>query len=189
MAILKIARMGHPVLARRAEPVPDPTAPEIRALLQDMVETMLDAPGVGLAAPQVYVPLRIVVFRISQDRDQGEGAARVPDGLNVLINPFIVPLDGEMAEDWEGCLSVPGMTGKVPRYARIRYSALDHNGTRIERMAEGYHARVVQHECDHLDGILYPMRMRDLSTFGFVEEVRRRLAETDAREAATIGED
>jgi peptide deformylase len=183
MAILRIARMGHPVLARKADPVPDPTAPEIRRLLQDMVDTMVDAPGIGLAAPQVHVPLRVVIFHVPRERDQGAGAAGVPEGLNVLINPVVEPISEERALDWEGCLSLPGMTGRVPRFTRIRYQAVDHEGRRIERTAEGFHARVVQHECDHLDGILYPMRMTDLSTFGFAEEMRRGGAEVGEVEA------
>lgn len=176
MAILKIARMGHPVLNRVADPVEDPTAPEIRTLLQDMLDTMIDAPGIGLAAPQVHVPLRVVIFHVPRERnDAAEGPAAVPEGLNVLINPKIEPLSSEKEEDWEGCLSVPGMTGRVPRYTKIRYTAVDHEDNRIDRVAEGFHARVVQHECDHLDGMLYPRRMTDLSSFGFNEEIRRAL--------------
>jgi peptide deformylase len=175
LAILKIARMGHPVLARPAEPVADPTAPEIRALVQDMAETMRDAPGIGLAAPQVHVPLRVVIFDVPPARGEAdtEGPARAPEGLNILVNPVIEPLGETMEEDWEGCLSVPGMTGRVPRFARIRYSAVDLDGRSFAREAAGFHARVVQHECDHLDGIVYPMRMRDLASFGFVEEIRK----------------
>lgn len=175
MAILKIARMGHPILAVPARPVENPAAPEIRALVRDMAETMRDAPGIGLAAPQVHVPLRIVVFQVPADRGDGaeEDPARVPDGLHVLINPTIEPLGEEMEEDWEGCLSVPGMTGRVPRLVRIRYAGFDVEGRRFEREAAGFHARVVQHECDHLDGVLYPQRMRDLASFGFVEEIRK----------------
>jgi peptide deformylase len=174
LAILKIARMGHPVLAQSARPVDDPTAPAIRALIEDMAETMLDAPGIGLAAPQVHVPLRVVIFQVPAERgDAAEEPARVPEGLNVLVNPEIEPLGPEMEEDWEGCLSVPGMTGRVPRHTRIRYAALGLDGRRFVREAAGFHARVVQHECDHLDGIVYPMRMRDLASFGFLEEVRK----------------
>ena len=182
MAILKIARMGHPVLSAPAQPVADPTAPEIRILVADMAETMRDAPGVGLAAPQVHVPLRIVIFDVPAGRGAGEGPgdgsghlspAQVPPGLNVLINPVIEPLGDEMDEEWEGCLSVPGMTGLVPRWTRIRYSGVDLNGRAIEREAEAFHARVVQHECDHLDGIVYPMRIEDMASFGFVEEIRK----------------
>lgn len=183
MAILKIARMGHPVLAVPARPVENPAAPEIRALVRDMEETMLDAPGIGLAAPQVHVPLRIVIFNVASPRDEARSDARgardevdpsrVPEGLNVLINPVIEPLGEEKAEDWEGCLSVPGMTGRVPRFVHIRYAGFDLEGRRFEREADGFHARVVQHECDHLDGLLYPQRMRDLASFGFVEEIRK----------------
>jgi peptide deformylase len=166
--------MGHPILAEPARPVEDPSAPEIRALVRDMAETMLDAPGIGLAAPQVHVPLRVVIFQVPPERGESpDGPARIPEGLNVLINPTIEPLDAAMEEDWEGCLSVPGMTGRVPRFARIRYAAVDLDGRSFAREAAGFHARVVQHECDHLDGIVYPMRMRDLASFGFLEEVRR----------------
>jgi peptide deformylase len=168
MPILKIARMGHPVLKRRADPVVDPQAPEIRRLIADMIETMEDAGGAGLAAPQVHVPLRLVIFHAPAART---GADTVP--LTVLINPEITPLDDETQVGYEGCLSLPGLTGAVPRFARIRYRGLDGDGNPLERDAEGFHARVVQHECDHLDGILYPARMADLSRFGFVEEVRR----------------
>ena len=174
MAILKIARMGHPILAQPARPVEDPSAPEIRALVRDMAETMLDAPGIGLAAPQVHVPLRIVIFDVPPERGENpEGPARIPEGLNVLVNPTIEALGEEMEEGWEGCLSVPGLTGRVPRFARIRYTASDLEGEQFTREAAGFHARVVQHECDHLDGIVYPMRMRDLSSLGFLEEIRK----------------
>jgi peptide deformylase len=168
MAILKIARMGHPVLARRADPVADVQAAEIQRLIDDMIDTMADAGGAGLAAPQVHVPLRVVVFHAPQSR---QPAGEVP--LTVLINPEIEPLDAELQVGYEGCLSLPGLTGAVPRWRRIRYRGLGRDGTRVEREAEGFHARVVQHECDHLDGVLYPMRMPDLARFGFVDEIRR----------------
>ena len=171
MAILKIARMGHPVLRGRADPVPDPAAPAIRTLIADMIETMEDAHGAGLAAPQVHVPLRVVVFHVPEERGRREGEEPVP--LTVLINPEIVALTEEQAEGWEACLSVPGLAGIVPRWTRIRYSGLTAEGGRIEREAAGFHARVVQHECDHLDGILYPQRMTDLSRLVFVEEMQR----------------
>ncbi|MBM3569677.1 MAG: peptide deformylase [Alphaproteobacteria bacterium] len=171
MAILKIARMGHPVLRRRAEPVADPTAPEIRRLIEDMVETMIDAPGAGLAAPQVHVPLRLVIFRVPAERITG-GAEDRPVDLQVLINPEIEALGAETTEGWEGCLSVPGLRGSVPRHARIRYRGLDQNGEPIDRIAAGFHARVVQHECDHLDGVLYPQRMKDLGQLMFESELR-----------------
>jgi peptide deformylase len=172
MAILKIARMGHPVLRRRAEPVSNPTAPEIRRLVESMVETMEDAPGTGLAAPQVHVPLRVVVFKVAAER-LAEDAGEEAQPLTVLINPVIEPLSAEIALGWEGCLSLPGLMGAVPRFTHIRYRAVGLNGAVIERTASGFHARVVQHECDHLDGMLYPMRIEDFTRFGFVEEMRR----------------
>ena len=170
MAILKIARMGHPVLRRAADPVPDPTAPEIRRLVADMIETMRDAPGTGLAAPQVHVPLRVVVFEVAETRAEREGGGPVP--LTALVNPVIEPLGDEAALGWEGCLSVPGLAGMVPRYSRIRYRATTPEGEAIDRVSEGFHDRVVQHECDHLDGILYPQRMTDLSLLVFADELR-----------------
>jgi peptide deformylase len=177
MAILKIARMGHPVLKRRADPVADPTAPEIHKLINDMVDTLVDIGGAGLAAPQVHVPLRVVIFHVPGARlaaEEGSDPAKtagVP--LTALINPEIAPLSDDLAEGLEACLSVPGLAGMVPRHTHIRYRALAPDGQWIEREARGFHARVVQHECDHLDGILYPMRMRDLTSLGFVEELRR----------------
>ena len=185
MAILRIARMGHPVLAQPAAPVEDPTAPEIRRLVADMIETMADAPGIGLAAPQVHVPLRVVVFRVPAERDEDADAETEDVPLTVLVNPEIEPLSEEMESAIEACLSLPGMAGMVPRHTRIRYRATTPEGAALERVAEGYHARVVQHECDHLDGILYPVRMTDLSTFGYVEEMRRGMtagADDDADE-------
>lgn len=170
MAILKIARMGHPVLARRADSVEDPTDPEIHYLINDMIETMRDAPGIGLAAPQVHVAKRVVVFYVPGSRaEDGEGGV----GLTALINPVIEPLTDQMESGVEGCLSLPGMAGQVPRFTRIKYSALLPNGDTFSREAEGYHARVVQHECDHLDGVLYPMRMDNLSSFGYSEELQK----------------
>lgn len=174
MAVLKIARMGHPVLARIADPVADPTAPGIRRLVDDMIETMADAPGIGLAAPQVHVPLRVVVFFVPPGRTApGDDDGAAPEGvpLTVLINPVIEPLSATMAEDWEGCLSLPGMVGMVPRHTHIRYRGFDTRGGTVEVEAHGMHARVVQHECDHLDGLLYPRRMTDLSTLGYKEEL------------------
>lgn len=182
MAILKIARMGHPVLAAPSGAVADPTLPEIRRLVDDMVETMRDAPGTGLAAPQVHVPLRLVVFEVAGARAAAEGE-EAPVGLTVLINPEIEPLGPEQAVGWEGCLSLPGFMGAVPRWTRIRYRALDLSGAAIERIASGFHARVVQHECDHLDGILYPMRMTDLTRFGYVEEMQKRMEQGHERAA------
>ena len=177
MAILKIARMGHPILRSPAEPVGDPTAPEIRALIGDMWETLADIGGAGLAAPQVHVGKRVVIFHVPKARAEREGADAVSP--TVLINPQIEPLDQDIAEGWEACLSVPGLTGWVPRHARIRYRALTPDGEMIEREAAGFHARVVQHECDHLDGVLYPMRMTDLSKLMFVEEMHRNFTDAE----------
>jgi peptide deformylase len=175
MAILKIARMGHPVLATRAAPVSDPTAPEIRRLVNDMVETMADANGAGLAAPQVHVPLRVVVFQAPGERSepsqQGEEAFDHTAPLTVLINPEIAVMDQTPEGGWEGCLSVPGLRGWVERPAHIRYRGFGLDGRIIERTARGFHARVVQHECDHLDGRLYPSRMVDLSRLVFESEI------------------
>lgn len=177
MAILKIARMGHPVLLRRADTVVDPGAPDFARLVADMIETMHDAPGVGLAAPQVHVSLRVVVFRVPKERaDDPEapvGSARGPVPLTVLINPHIEALDAECEAGWEQCLSVPGLVGLVMRPRRIRYTGKTLSGEVVSRLADGFHARVVQHECDHLEGILYPRRMTDLSRLGFVEEIRK----------------
>lgn len=184
MAILKIARMGHPVLSRPAEPVADPTAPEVARLVEDMIDTLADAGGVGLAAPQVHVPLRLVIFHVPEARAAAEryreaGLSEKPEGeegpvaLTVLVNPVIEPLGDDRNEAYEGCLSLPGMMGLVPRFTRIRYRGLGLDGEAVERIARGFHARVVQHECDHLDGVLYPMRMDDLSRFGFADEMRK----------------
>jgi len=171
MTVLDIARMGAQVLRTPAERVADPTAPEIAQLVADMKETMAAAGGIGIAAPQVRVPLRVAVFGVPEERT--EDGVGLP--LTVLINPEWEPLGPEMEEAYEGCLSVPGMTGSVPRYTRIAYRGAGLDGATIERVAEGYHARVVQHELDHLDGILYPQRMKDLSTFAYTEELRREL--------------
>lgn len=158
--------MGDARLLRQAEPLIEFGTPELLALLADMRETMKAYDGVGLAAPQIGVNLRVVIFEV-------ESNPRYPDAepvpQTVLINPVITPMDSEMQEDWEGCLSVPGMRGKVPRYMNIRYQGMDEHANPIDRTVSGFHARVVQHECDHLDGILYPMRIRDLRQFGFNE--------------------
>jgi peptide deformylase len=164
MAILKIARMGHPVLAQRAQEVADPTAPEIARLVEDMTQTMFDAQGRGLAAPQVHVPLRVVVFITPED-------AAYP-GVTAIVNPVITVLTEEMTEGWEGCLSVPGLRGLVPRHTRLRYTGVAPDGTPIDRTVEGFHAVVVQHEFDHLDGVLYPRRMDDLGKLIFDSEMR-----------------
>ena len=200
MAILKIARMGHPVLRRVAEPVADPTAPPIRRLVRDMLETLEDIGGVGLAAPQVHVSLRVVIFEVPAERaarangadapSQGVPSQGVP--MTVLINPVIEPLADDKELGWEACLSVPGLSGAVPRWTRIRYGGLGLQGEPIEREASGFHARVVQHECDHLDGILYPQRMTDMSLLAFSEELRHGLPKgapgLSADEAAALAE-
>jgi peptide deformylase len=156
------------VLRERAKPVEAFGTPELRALLEDMKETMAAKNGAGLAAPQIGIGQRIVIFGVEKN-------PRYPDAepvpFTVLVNPKIVLLTREIEEDWEGCLSVPGMRGIVPRYKQLRYSGFDVEGNPIERVADGFHARVVQHECDHLDGILYPQRMTDLARFGFNEEL------------------
>jgi peptide deformylase len=175
MAILKIARMGHPVLLQECEPVPNPGAPEIRRLVADMFETMEDASGAGLAAPQVHVPLRLFVFRVSDTR-VGEDADDTPIGNSVLINPEIELLGDEHVLRWEGCLSSPGLRAAVPRAPRVRYRGVDCDGRVIAREVSGFHAGLIQHEYDHLDGILYPMRMTDFSLFGFTEELARAAA-------------
>ncbi|MBV9569730.1 MAG: peptide deformylase [Alphaproteobacteria bacterium] len=180
MAILKIARMGHPVLARKADPVADPTAPELLLLVQSMIETMVDANGAGLAAPQVHVPLRLAIFQAPEERlDPGLSQAERYDHtapLTVLINPELEVLGPDIEGGWEGCLSVPGMRGLVERPAHIRYRGVNLQGEKIERTARGFHARVVQHELDHLDGILYPQRMGDLSKLIFESEARHWMA-------------
>jgi peptide deformylase len=182
MAILKIARMGHPVLGRSAEPVKDPSSSEIRRLIADMIETMIDANGAGLAAPQVHIPLRLVVFQAPETRsDPGLSEAERYDHtapLTVLINPELEIVDHDEEGGWEGCLSIPGLRGFVERPAHVRYRGVDVQGKPIERTAKGFHARVVQHELDHLDGVLYPQRMRDLSKLIFESEVRH-LAEEE----------
>ena len=183
MALLKIARMGHPVLVQRAEEVSDPTSREVRRLVEDMVETMEDAEGVGLAAPQVHVGRRVIIFKAPEGRAGGDDP-RAVSPLTALINPVIEPLGEEMVDGFEGCLSIPGLTGVVPRYNRIRYRGVSPRGETVEREAVGFHARVVQHECDHLDGILYPMRMRDLRLLSFTEELRHRMAHEHEEEDA-----
>jgi peptide deformylase len=159
--------MGHPVLRERAKPVAN-FGRELKALLQDMKDTMAAKNGAGLAAPQIGVSQRVVIFGV-QKNPRYPDAEEVP--FTVLVNPKITVTSREVEEGWEGCLSVPGMRGVVPRYTRLTYSGLDENGRPFEREAEGFHARVVQHEVDHLDGILYPMRMTDMSRFGFNEEL------------------
>ena len=164
--IREILRMGDPRLFRVSEPVTRFNTPELRQLLTDMFETMRAADGAGLAAPQIGVGMRVVVFGFEHNARYPE-AGSVPE--TILINPVIEPLGQAMQDGWEGCLSVPGLRGLVPRYERVRYRGFDERGVALEREVDGFHARVVQHECDHLDGILYPMRVRDLRAFGFAD--------------------
>jgi peptide deformylase len=182
MALLKIARMGHPVLVRKAVEVPDPTSRDIRRLVEDMIETMDDAEGVGLAAPQVHLSQRVMIFKSPPGR-AGEDDPLSVIPLTALINPEIEPLTDEMVDGFEGCLSIPGLTGVVPRYARIGYRGYSPRGELIEREATGFHARVVQHELDHLNGVLYTMRMADLRLLSFTEELRHLTREEPAEDA------
>ncbi|MFT4047018.1 MAG: peptide deformylase [Solimonas sp.] len=162
--IREVLRMGDPRLLRVAEPVREFGTPELQALIADLFDTMRHLNGAGLAAPQIGVGLRVVIFGFTANARYPDAPA-VPE--TILINPVLTPLSDEMEEGWEGCLSVPGLRGIVPRHRRLRYQGCDANGAPIDRSVEGFHARVVQHECDHLDGILYPMRVRDFSRFGF----------------------
>src|SRR6202023_2748073 len=175
--LLKIARMGHPILRARSAVVDDPTAPWVSRLVADMIETMEDAGGTGIAAPQVHEPHRVVVFRVPE-----EPITEMPGGsaqdLTALVNPVVELLGQERAFGWEGCLSVPGLRGGVRRPLRVRYRALGLDVEPIDREVEGFHARVVQHECDHLDGILYPRRMDDLTKLIFDSEARHYLNES-----------
>ena len=166
MTIRTILKMGDPRLLRPAEPVADFSAPALAELVVDLFDTMAAAGGVGLAAPQIGVGLRVVVFGFERSERYPE-AEPVPE--TILVNPVITPLGEEEEEGWEGCLSVPGLRGWVPRYKRIRYQGFDARGEPIDRTVTGFHARVVQHECDHLIGKLYPMRVRDFSRFGYTE--------------------
>jgi peptide deformylase len=179
MAIRTVLRMGAPQLLEASEPVRDFDTAELRGLVADMIDTMRELNGAGLAAPQVGVPLRVVVFGFEQN-------SRYPDAesvpFTVLINPDLTPIGDSMEEDWEGCLSVPGMRGLVPRYVRLRYQGFDVQGNTIDRTVLGFHARVVQHEVDHLDGILYPQRIKDLRQFGFVEELDAALEDEEGDE-------
>ena len=166
--IREVLRMGDPRLWQKSLPVTRFNTKELSELLQDMRDTMAHLNGAGLAAPQIGVLLRVVIFGV-QANPRYPGVEEVPD--TVLINPEITPLTDELEDGWEGCLSVPGLRGVVPRIARLRYGGFDEQGNKFTREAHGFHARVVQHECDHLDGILYPMRIRDFGRFGFIEEL------------------
>lgn len=166
MAVKSILRMGDPSLLEKAQPVANIYDPATRGLIQDMFDTMEAAGGVGLAAPQIGVGLQLVIFGFDKS-ERYPDAPPVPQ--TILINPVITPLTDEEELGWEGCLSVPGLRGEVPRFKQIRYQGINETGREIDRSVEGFHARVVQHECDHLIGMLYPMRMRDMSRFGFTD--------------------
>ena len=166
MAIKPVLRMGDPVLLQVAKPVDRFDTPELHALIQDMHDTMESLNGAGLAAPQIGMSLQVVIFGFEKNQ-------RYPDAdvvpFTVLLNPQLTPLSDEKEDGWEGCLSVPGMRGMVPRFAHLRYQGMDQYGVAIDRTVSGFHARVVQHECDHLQGILYPMRIKDFRLFGFTD--------------------
>lgn len=167
MPIQPILKMGDPRLLRVAQPVQQFNTPELQALLIDLQDTMQAANGAGLAAPQIGVDLQVVIFGSGEFNPRYPEAPVVP--RTVLINPVLTPLSDDEEEGWEGCLSVPGMRGVVPRFKRLRYQGFDETGQPIDRSVEGFHARVVQHECDHLIGVLYPMRVRNFAQFGFTE--------------------
>ena len=176
MAVKAVLKMGNPVLLEVAEKVEAFNSAELDALIKDMQDTMAFLNGAGLAAPQIGISLQLVIFGVEEN-------SRYPDAegipFTILINPVITPLTDEIEEDWEGCLSVPGLRGMVPRFTKLRYQGYDQHGTAIDRTVEGFHARVVQHECDHLDGILYPMRIEDFSTFGYTEVLFPEQEDTD----------
>lgn len=164
MPIRPVLRMGDPLLLQKAAPVTAFDTPELHALIKDMEDTMAHMNGAGIAAPQIGVSLRVVIFGVGENPRYPD-AEQVP--YTVLVNPTLQPVNDDQEDGWEGCLSVPGMRGIVPRYVRLHYTGFDQYGNPIDRLVSGFHARVVQHECDHLDGILYPMRIRDLANFGF----------------------
>jgi len=177
MTVRAILKMGDPRLLRRAEPVTAFGTPELESLVADMFETMHAVSGAGLAAPQIGVNLRLVIFGFGHNNRYPD-APPVPE--TVLINPQLTPLSEVVEEDWEGCLSVPGMRGVVPRFARLRYEGFDQFGKPIRREVDGFHARVVQHEVDHIDGILYPMRIKDMTRFGFIDALFPETADVPA---------
>ena len=164
--IREVLKMGDPRLLQQARALEHFDTPELHALLGDLRDTMAHLSGAGLAAPQIGIDLQVVIFGVEQNRRYPR-AEETPQ--TVLINPVLTPLSDELEEDWEGCLSVPGLRGMVPRHTRLRYQGFDERGNPIDRSVSGFHARVVQHECDHLQGILYPMRIRDFSKFGFIQ--------------------
>jgi peptide deformylase len=166
LAVRKVLRMGEPLLLEKAQAITEFDTLELHALIEDMQDTMQAMNGAGIAAPQIGVSLQVVIFGVGSNPRYPD-AEQVP--YTVLINPTLAPIGDEIEDDWEGCLSVPGMRGVVPRYTRLHYKGFDQFGNAIDRLVSGFHARVVQHECDHLNGILYPMRITDLSQFGFTD--------------------
>ena len=171
MSVRLVLRMGEPLLLEKSQPVTAFNTPELRALIQDMQDTMNAMDGAGIAAPQIGVSLQVVIF--GQKESHGDNNPRYPDAdqvpYTVLINPTLTPVGDEIEDGWEGCLSVPGLRGVVPRYIRLHYTGFDQFGEPMDRLVSGFHARVVQHECDHLNGILYPMRITDLNKFGYTD--------------------
>ncbi len=167
VAILKIAKLGNPVLVKKTKEIKDLSKIDLKKIVFDMTETMLDANGIGLAAPQIYLSHRILIYRNPDIEEQNKIK------ITVLINPFIEKLSDDISDDWEGCLSIPGMSGLVRRFTKIKYSAIDLNGNNISGEAEGLHARIIQHEFDHLNGVLYTSRLADKRAFGFSEEIEK----------------
>ena len=165
MSLLKISRLGHPVLIKKSLPVKDITGFEIKKIIHDMTETMLDSKGIGLAAPQVFINKQIIIFRAPEDEDQKNIK------ITALINPKLTKITDETENQWEGCLSIPGMLGLVKRYSKIKYEGYDIQGNFVEREVAGLHARIIQHEFDHLIGILYTSRLADKNAFGFIDEI------------------
>tara|TARA_B100001093_G_scaffold127050_1_gene119554 strand:+ start:146 stop:661 length:516 start_codon:yes stop_codon:yes gene_type:complete len=170
MATREILKMGHPTLLEVAKPVEKFNTPELDSIIEDMIDTMQENDGAGLAAPQIGLGMQLVIFGFDSNERYPE-ADQVP--FTVLINPVITPIGNEEEDGWEGCLSVPGLMGVVPRFKRIRYQGKDQHGNDIDREVDGFHARVVQHECDHLIGKLYPMRIRDFSQFGYLDTLTK----------------
>lgn len=166
MSVRLVLRMGEPLLLEKAQPVTAFNTPELHALIQDMQDTMNAMDGAGIAAPQIGVSLQVVIFGVGSNPRYPD-AEQVP--YTVLINPTLTPVGEEIEDGWEGCLSVPGLRGVVPRYIRLHYTGFDQFGEPVDRLVSGFHARVVQHECDHLNGILYPMRITDLNKFGYTD--------------------
>ena len=170
MAIREILKMGHPTLLEVAKPVEKFNTSELDSIIEDMIDTMKENDGAGLAAPQIGLGMQLVIFGFDSNERYPE-ADQVP--FTVLINPVITPIGDEEEDGWEGCLSVPGLMGVLPRFKKIRYQGQDQHGNEIDREVDGFHARVVQHECDHLIGKLYPMRIRDFSQFGYLDTLTK----------------